>query len=116
MPFLRRLHQSSLRGLPGGLVSLADWERLGGGFQWRGVGDKVGARRRWKRPFEFPILRNPRSLKEVPRPPRSLAVSVLVHRDMEPSRTSCPHRVEDPRTPTVSLLRIQGIASSSLPF
>ena len=55
-PFLRRLHQSSLRGLPSGLVSLADWERLGGGFQWRGVGDKVGARRRWKRPFEFPIL------------------------------------------------------------
>ena len=30
--------------------------RLGGGFRWRGVGAKVGARRRWKRPFEFPIL------------------------------------------------------------
>jgi hypothetical protein len=25
-------------------------------FNWRGVDDKVGARRRWKRPCEFPIL------------------------------------------------------------
>ena len=30
--------------------------RLGGGFRWRGVGDRAGARRRWKRPFDFPIL------------------------------------------------------------
>src|SRR5262249_54853684 len=31
-------------------------ERLGGDFRGRGVGDKVGARHRWKRPFVFPIL------------------------------------------------------------
>ena len=36
-------------------------ERLGGGFRWRGVGAKMGARRRWKRPFDFPILFAPRS-------------------------------------------------------
>jgi hypothetical protein len=33
-------------------------ERLRGGFRWRGVGDRVGVRRRWKRPFNFPILLN----------------------------------------------------------
>src|SRR5262245_11640523 len=37
-------------------------ERLGGSVRWYGVGDR-GARRRWKRPFDFPILHaesNPR--------------------------------------------------------
>src|SRR5712691_254806 len=30
--------------------------RLGGGSRWCRVGDRVGARSRWKRPFDFPIL------------------------------------------------------------
>ncbi|HSX81335.1 MAG TPA: hypothetical protein VLQ80_22560, partial [Candidatus Saccharimonadia bacterium] len=30
-------------------------ERLGGGFRWRGAGDRW-ARRRWTRAFDFPIL------------------------------------------------------------
>src|SRR4029453_5864736 len=36
-------------------------ERLGGGFRWREVSDKVDARRRWKRPFDFPILSCPKT-------------------------------------------------------
>jgi hypothetical protein len=39
-------------------ASWASWTgaRLGGAFQWRGVGDRVSTRRRWKRPLDFPIL------------------------------------------------------------
>jgi hypothetical protein len=62
----RRLHQSSrpslaaLRGeradgLPGP-GCLAGARAPGGGTRWCRVGDRVGARRRWKRPFDFPIL------------------------------------------------------------
>ena len=37
-------------------AGLADGRTLGGGFRWRGVGNRVDARRRWKRSFDFPIL------------------------------------------------------------
>ena len=34
-------------------------ERLSGGFRWRGVGDRVRVRRRWKRSCNFPTLKQP---------------------------------------------------------
>ena len=69
----RRLHQSfrlapstacafaALRGARRGqrvacLAASRALARLGGGSRWCRVGDRVGARSRWKRPFDFPIL------------------------------------------------------------
>jgi hypothetical protein len=42
---------------------MGEW--LGGDFQWRGVGNRVGARRRWQRPFDFPTLLKPVSIDQV---------------------------------------------------
>ena len=35
---------------------MGEW--LGGDFQWRGLGNRVGARRGWQRPFDFPTLKS----------------------------------------------------------
>jgi hypothetical protein len=53
--------QPTLSGARGGqraacLAASRALVRLGGGTRWCRVGDRVGARRRWKRPFDFPIL------------------------------------------------------------
>jgi hypothetical protein len=50
--------QLAAGGLPGGLVGAGATR---GGTRWCRVGDRVGARRRWKRPLDFPILSAPRS-------------------------------------------------------
>jgi hypothetical protein len=39
-----------------GHASLADGRTAGRWLPWRWVGDRVGARHRWKRTFDFPIL------------------------------------------------------------
>src|SRR4029450_9400081 len=39
-----------------GLTGLAGARVPEGGIRWCRVGDRVGARSRWKRPFDFPIL------------------------------------------------------------